>query len=50
MANSEQQSFTHVTAIEMAVAASTMVGTLHRFNRNSTVRPLYIGNGKMKGR
>lgn len=50
MADSEHQSFTHVTAIEMAVAASTMVGTLHRFNCNSTVRTLYTGNGKMKGR
>lgn len=50
MADSEHQSFTHVTAIEMAVAASTMVGTLHRFNCNSTMTTLYTGNGKMKGR
>lgn len=47
---SEHLSFTRLTAVQMAVAASIMIGSLCCFNHNSIARNLYIDNGKMKGR
>lgn len=47
---SEHLSFTHVTAVQTAVGASTMAGTQQCFNQDSIARTLYMGNGKMRGR